>query len=655
MKILSGIISLATIAQLSHATAIVSPRDGAHPDYAAVALVAASRLLDRGLPDSPTNGYAPGNVSCPAARPTIRVADSLSKNETEWLPVRRNNTINPMKDLLGRANITGFDAAAYIEKHRDNATALPNIGIAVSGGGYRALMNGAGFLAAADSRTVNATGKGGIGGLLQAATYLSGLSGGSWLVGSIYSNNFSSVVTLRDGSPGSSVWQFGNSIFQGPKEDGLSILNTAEYYKNIMNQVDSKKNAGYEVSITDYWGRALSYQLINATDGGPAYTYSSIALQDNFLSGEAPFPIIVADGRSPGDIIVSLNATVYEFNPFEMGSWDPTTYGFAPTRYLGSKFDGGILPTSASCVRGFDNAGYVFGTSSTLFNQFLLGINGTESSLLTDALTSVLKSIGEDNNDIAQYSPNPFYHYNPATNRDAEVTELSLVDGGEDLQNIPLHPLIQPNRAVDVIFAVDSSADTEFFWPNGTALVATYERSLNATMGNGTSFPAVPDVNTFVNLGLNTRPTFFGCDPKNTSTLTPLVVYVPNAPYVTHSNVSTFDPSYDDAQRNLIIQNGYDVATMGNGTVDAEWVTCVGCAVLSRSWDRTGTPVPEACTKCFNRYCWDGSVNSTVPANYNPAFKVAGVEEEESAAGKAVPRKVVAVVVGVVVGGLMMV
>ncbi|OBT98654.1 Lysophospholipase 1 [Pseudogymnoascus verrucosus] len=654
MKILSGIVSLATVAQLSYATAIVAPRDGAHLDYGAVALVAASELLNRGLPDSPTNGYAPGNVSCPATRPTIRNAASLSTNETEWLPVRRNNTIEPMKDLLSRANISGFDAAAYIEKFRDNATALPNIGIAISGGGYRALMYGAGFLAAADSRTVNATGKGGIGGLLQSATYLSGLSGGSWLVGSIYANNFSSVTTLRDGSPGSSVWQFGNSIFQGPKEDGISILNTAEYYKNIKGQVDSKKNAGYEVSITDYWGRALSYQLINATDGGPAYTFSSIALQDNFKNGETPFPVIVADGRAPGDIIVSLNTTVYEFNPFEMGSWDPTTFGFAPTRYLGSKFDGGVVPTSASCVRGFDNAGYVFGTSSTLFNQFILNINGSSSSLLTEALASVLKSIGQDNNDIAQYSPNPFFHYNPATNRDADVTELSLVDGGEDLQNIPLHPLIQPVRHLDVIFAVDASADTEFFWPNGTALVATYERSLNATMANGTSFPSIPDVNTFVNLGLNNRPTFFGCDPKNTTSLTPLVVYVPHAPYITHSNVSTFDPAYDDAQRNLIIQNGYDVATMGNGTVDAEWLTCLGCAVLSRSWDRTETAVPDACTNCFKRYCWDGSLNSTVPANYNPEFKVAGVVVEESGSGKVVPGEVVAVVVGVVVSGLMM-
>jgi lysophospholipase len=68
-----------------------------------------------------------------------------------------------------------------------------------------------------------------------------------------------------------------------------------------------------------------------------------------------------------------------------------------------------------------------------------------------------------------------------------------------------------------------------------------------------------------------------------------------------------------------MIQNGYDVATMGNGTVDSEWLTCVGCAVLSRSLTNTGTEAPAACIACFDRYCWNGTVNSTLPISYEPA------------------------------------
>jgi lysophospholipase len=483
-------------------------------------------------------------------------------------------------------------------------------------------MDGAGFLAAADNRTENSTAPGQIGGLLQSSTYLSSLSGGGWLVGSIFGNNFTTVVALRDGSPSSSVWEFGNSILQGPAENGSSILNTANYYINVVNEVGNKQNAGYNASITDYYGRAISYQLINDTDGGPAYTFSSIALAENFASGETPFPILVADERAPGTSIISLNSSVFEFNPYEMGSWDPTTYGFAPTRYLGTNYSDGTVLQNGSCVRGFDQIGYVMGTSSSLFNQFILQLNSTGlSGVLLSAAMSALSSLNSSENDIAPYQPNPFYHFNNDTNRNAFSQQLTLVDGGEDLQNIPLTPLIQPSRAVDVIFAVDASADTSTAWPNGTSLVTTYQRSLNSVIANGTSFPAIPDQNTFVNQGLNKRPTFFGCDVKNTTNPAPLIVYLPNAPYITLSNISTFDLSINNTKRNAIIQNGYDVATMGNGTLDSQWPTCIACAVLSRSFAKTNTTVPTACTECFNRYCWNGSLNSTTPStNYTPPF-----------------------------------
>jgi lysophospholipase len=104
------------------------------------------------------------------------------------------------------------------------------------------------------------------------------------------------------------------------------------------------------------------------------------------------------------------------------------------------------------------------------------------------------------------------------------------------LQNIPLNPVIQPMRNVDVIFAVDSSADTIApsapNWPNGTALVATFERAETNIM-NKTSFPFIPGQDTFVALGLNNRPTFFGCNSSNVTSgdnIPPLVVYIPNSP-----------------------------------------------------------------------------------------------------------------------------
>lgn len=121
----------------------------------------------------------------------------------------------------------------------------------------------------------------------------------------------------------------------------------------------SKEGAGYDVSLTDYWARALSRQFLNWTDGGPGVTWSSIALTDQYKNAEIPFPIVVADGRYPGDAIISGNTTVYEFNPLEFGSFDPSLYAFAPVRYIGTLMTNGVPDKKSTCVRGLDNAGFV--------------------------------------------------------------------------------------------------------------------------------------------------------------------------------------------------------------------------------------------------------------------------------------------------------
>ena len=49
------------------------------------------------------------------------------------------------------------------------------------------------------------------------------------------------------------------------------MLSTVQYYDDLYNTVNGKVNAGFgfNSSLTDYWGHALSYQLVNASDGGP--------------------------------------------------------------------------------------------------------------------------------------------------------------------------------------------------------------------------------------------------------------------------------------------------------------------------------------------------------------------------------------------------
>jgi lysophospholipase len=180
--------------------------------------------------------------------------------------------------------------------------------------------------------------------------------------------------------------------------------------------------------------------------------------------------------------------------------------------------------------------------------------------------------------------------------------------------------------------------------------VATYRRSLNSTgIGNSTAFPSIPDVNTFINLGLNTRPTFFGCNSSNNTGPTPIVVYLPNYPYIIDSNTSTYNMQYNSTQRDAMILNGYDIATLSNGTRDSKWSTCVGCAILSRSFERTNTTVPDVCNTCFTTYCWNGEVNSTTPAAYEPSVNSTPTTATPNAGALTVGPSVALLVVGVIV------
>lgn len=228
--------------------------------------------------------------------------------------------------------------------------------------------------------------------------------------------------------------------------------------------MQGKVDADFNTTITDYWGRALSYQLVNSTDGGPAYTFSSVANDTDFSVVNTPMPIIIALGQAPGQLQVPSNATVFEFNPWEMGSYDPGAAAFAPLKYVGSDFNNGQISRTGKCIAGVDNAGFVMGTSSSLFNQAFLQIGKASGvpDVFVRALNQTLESIGNAKKDIASW-PNPFFKFDSDSNANANSTLLTLVDGGEALENIPLHPLTLKDRHLDVVFAIDGSADTQTY------------------------------------------------------------------------------------------------------------------------------------------------------------------------------------------------
>lgn len=59
--------------------------------------------------------------------------------------------------------------------------------------------------------------------------------------------------------------------------------------------------------------------------------------------------------------------------------------------------------------------------------------------------------------------PNPFKGLNSSTYAESSQDVLSLVDGGEDGEVIPLAPLIVKSRAMDVVIALDAVSRTLIF------------------------------------------------------------------------------------------------------------------------------------------------------------------------------------------------
>lgn len=568
---------------------------------------------------SDRNAYEPYETGCPSSAMS-RHAKNISDDEREYVESRWEKTNENLISFLSeKANLTDFDAENYINDYADEHNIT--IGVAFSGGGYRAMLCGAGQLLGLDDRYEDGEDDSSLGGLLQSATYIAGLSGGNWLVGLMVLNDWISVADIYSGK--TKIWDLEDSIFN---PNGLNVFKTVEYYKHIYDALSAKNDAGFETSITDIWGRALSNQFFEGDQGGENITWSSIRDMSSFQSHDMPFPVVVADGRTPGTYIINSNSTVFEFNPFEMGSWDPSVETFFDVKYLGSEVKSGESKNGL-CIVNFDNAGFVMGTSSSLFNQVILRLPNTSlPSVLKSLVNRILKLVSNDEDDIAVYEPNPFFDSSYAALQSVVKNDtLFLCDGGEDNQNVPLYPLIQQARKLDIIFAYDNSADTNQNWPNGSSLVQTYQRQF-APQGKGTPFPYVPTVDEFVDLNLNEMPVFFGCDASNMSDLVqqlensainetdvPLVVYMPNHRNSYNSNTSTYKMSYDNDEKWGLIRNGFEVTTQKNGTADDSWATCVGCAIIRRSQERRGMSQSSECKKCFDKYCWAGGLKDAAP------------------------------------------
>lgn len=501
---------------------------------------------------------------------------------------------------IAEASLRTWFAGIGLNTNDYNATTtLPRIALTTSGGGYRSLFTGAVIIQTLDER--EQTNKTLLSGLLQGITYQTGTSGGAWLLTSFAANNYPTISSLRD-----LLWiqrfQF-FLILPNPAQLDYSVVATA--------QIVGKKEAGFKATAADVWSRNLAFQLIQAPNGGPNVTFDQITSTDAFKSFSLPFPIVTTIQFEPGMCVPSLNASIYEFTPYAFDSWDVGIRAFTPIKYLGTSYNNGQIPTNGQCVIGYDNAGFVLGTSSFLFNEIecrvlpdgSLAIDNDSQNTTFGIITKINTVIQDIINAqeavttddlLSTNYPNPFQG-SAQSPKVSSLSNLNFVDGGETDQNIPFWPLIQPVRKVDLIIANDNSADMNNF-PNGTQIMTTY----NQAQLFGLRFPFIPDANTFVSQGLNIRPTFFGCNETNV----PLVIYLPNTSISFASNIATFTPTYsEDVTRGLIL-NGFNIATRSNSTQRAR---CVACAIARRIGGLYTASTSAECRSCFDTCCFKRS------------------------------------------------
>lgn len=533
--------------------------------YSFICLFLAITSSALSLPQLLPSGYAPILATCPTT-PLVRPATGLSSSESTYLAARKTKAAAGLAAWLHKIN------ASF------GTTNLPTVALTSSGGGYRALLSGAGVIQGFDARDSNV----GTSGVYQGLTYHSGLSGGAWLLSSFAGNNYPTISSLKN-----NLWK---QAFQDSLLDPDYLLAAAAYVE-VTNDILAKQAAGFPPTLTDPWGRLLSYQLLYGSDGGVATRLSSITGLSNFTSYNVPYPIITSLGVKTfqGECLPGPNATTYELTPYEFGSWDSGVSAFTPTQYLGTALSNGIS-TNGTCIQNYDNLGYVLGTSSTLFNEACTSIPATTtpSNITSDLAAIVLAAHQLTTRDLYAIYPNPFHAYTRSSLISAQ-SSLALVDGGEALQNNPIFPLLQPARAVDVLLVNDNSADSNNF-PNGSEILTTYTQSLTAGL---TKMPFIPPVATFLAQGLNKRPTFFGCDDPSKLT----IVYLPNVNYTFPSNEPTAKLQYEPAETDGMVANGVQVASQGG---DAGWPTCLGCAIVKK----TGGAMPAACAACFVKYCY---------------------------------------------------
>ncbi|XP_004687612.1 PREDICTED: cytosolic phospholipase A2 zeta [Condylura cristata] len=400
----------------------------------------------------------------------LRLGFDLCDGERKFLDKRKHVVSKALQHVLGLSQAP-------------DSSQVPVVAVLGSGGGTRAMSSLYGSLAGLQEL-----------GFLDAVTYLSGVSGSTWCISTLYKDPAWSQGTLQG-----PIERAQARVCSSKK--GVMSAERLQYYAQ---ELGTRESSGHSASLVDLWGLVVEYFLYQ--EENPAKLSDQ---QEAVSQGQNPYPIY-----SSVNVHVNISGEDFaewcEFTPHEVGF--PKYGAYIPTELFGSEFFMGRLlqcrPEPRICylqgmwgsafAASLDEIFLKIGGSGLGFLDWhrdsinitdscqklqlhdpsrlqtrLFTPQGPFSQVVLDLFTSRFTSAENFNFTRGlclhkDYVTNREFvawkdaHPDACPNRLTPMLEcLYLVDGGFAI-NSPFPLTLQPQRAVDLILSFDYSLDTPF-------------------------------------------------------------------------------------------------------------------------------------------------------------------------------------------------
>jgi hypothetical protein len=390
------------------------------------------------FPDAPFT-LAIGEKRLPCDRSLLEKLYNLLVNTNQYrdqvAQVRRLDTTLPLctgeQEFLAKRDAHCQQRLEQLLGHPVPRT--PRIAICLSGGGYRAAICSAAFLDTFDKI-----------GFLDAAQYISSLSGSTWAVAPWLINQNCPFHNFY----GEFLQRLHNNIFQKSAPEQLEDV---AHSLSIVTETFLRKLAFDEVpSLIDFYGMLLALSLFSQEE---RHNFFSIDLSSQIAvckDGNMPLPLYTAN-----DVHKKLS-TVVEFSPFEVSVPD---WGIAiPSWSLGRKFNAGVSQNTPPTL----TLGYLMGIwgsalSLSCKDLFDFTLDKLEPKVLFEPIKQLLYETV-----IGDLRVMPARVRNMTCKMDnvpyPKKQLLTVVDQGLTY-NLPFLPLVNPSRAIDVIIVLDVSGN----------------------------------------------------------------------------------------------------------------------------------------------------------------------------------------------------